>query len=310
MDQETLNRLNALAGKTAEGVRLKFNPDTFSHGEGSVVGRLVKGTFKLGDDGILRADAAIQKSYHGYEYLFDLAETQPETIALSVEFDGDPEDVGGVMYARPTEFMAAAIVDMGAATSGLFSVVEQTTTRTKPATEPNPNPNPNPTNMAAFTPEQMEALKGLFKDALAPIIASVSALSATKDEEKEPDTTGMSDEEKLAERLAAGVKDTDEAKAAYVKINRYRAQANAPLTRKDLTGFFAKAGGVPVSGGAQDMRRSSGETCEFTAKVDAMVATGVKREAAVKACISSFPKLHAAYIRRQQTTAGQHKSAA
>lgn len=309
VDQETLNRLNALAGQTAEGVRLKFNPDTFNHGEGAVVGRLVKGTFAIGDDGILRADAAIAKSYSGFDYLFELAETQPDTIALSVEFDGEPEDIGGVKYARPTAFFAAAIVDMGAATSGLFSVVPESAAKPKTKTEPAANPPATDPNMAAFTNEQMEALKALLKDALAPVSAKLTALESAKDDEKEPDTTGMSDEEKLAERLAAGVTDKDDEKAAYRKINAYRKAADAPVKLRDLTQFFAKAGGTPVSGGAQDMRNNKGDKCEFSVKLQAMIATGVKPDAAMKACIASFPALHRAYIARQMNTAGAVKAA-
>lgn len=313
VDQETLNRLNALAGKQASGIRLKFNPSTFSHGEASVIGLLEKTSFAMGSDGVLRADAKIAKSAPGFAFLFDLADMQPENIALSVEFDGEPEDIGGVLYARPTEFMAAAIVDMGAATSGLFSVADPDAApakakekKTEPATETATN---DPTNMAAFTPEQMEALKGLFKDALAPIITQVSALSAAKDEEKKPDTTGMSAEEIAAENLAAGVKEGDDEKTAYRKVNKYRAAADKPVTMRDLTGMFSKVGGVPAAGGAQDMKRKEqGGACEFSTKVQALMdAGGITRQSAMAAVQKSHPALHRAYIAKQMSEAGQVK---
>lgn len=299
IDRVTVESLNRLAEKSADGVRLKFNPDTFQHGPATVVGRLVKGSFAIDAAGCLRADAEIMKSYSGFNFLFDLAEKQGSTIALSVEFDGEDEEKDGIKYARPTDFQAAAIVDMGAATSGLFSAIEEEATTTTPKEEK---------PMKGFTDEQKQELQAMLGEAIKPLAQRMTAYEEGAQEEKEPATTGMSAADVAAERLAAGVGEGETGVTAWRKINQHRAAATKPMTRGDFFQLFRQAGGAPVghNAGAPASDANKGKHA-FTIKLEELEATGMGKAAAMRTAVKQFKELHGDYLRAQFAAHGTGK---
>lgn len=287
IDDQTLESLALLGEQAADGIRVKFNSGTFNHGAGSVIGRTIKGTFKK-DGEILRADLQVMKTAPGFDYLFDLAENQPGTIGLSVEFEGEHEDISGVKYARPSTFDAAAVVDMPAANpTGLFSVLSEDTTQ--------------PTNEDK-TAMDAKALKAALTEALAPINDRLSKLetAGTPDpDEAAPDVTGMSSDAVTAELSAAGVVDTDEPKARNRKVNAYRKQLNAPATMGAVLQLFRNGGGSPVphNGGSAtkpgDLKGGDPKSA-FEAKITEIAATSTNgdRVAAMRLATKNFPELH------------------
>lgn len=123
VDQKTLETVRECASKYSNGLRVKFNPNTFTHGAGSLAGRIppdsirIEGNKTIGDLYLYNALPEATR-----DYLFEIAEETPENIGLSIEFSGDDEKIGENNFARCSEIYAATIVDLPAANpTGLFA---------------------------------------------------------------------------------------------------------------------------------------------------------------------------------------------
>ena len=123
VDKQTLHSVINCAKGYGEGLRVRFNPNTFTHGAGSLAGFIpsdslrVKGDKAVGDLHLYKAFPAEAK-----EYLYEIMERTPGNIGLSIEFTGDDEEIKGQKFARCEEIFAATIVDLPAANpTGLFS---------------------------------------------------------------------------------------------------------------------------------------------------------------------------------------------
>ncbi len=84
-DQTTLEQVRDCAKKYKGGLRVKFNPSTFNHGDGSLAGRIPGDTIKVVDDQCV-GDIHVYKTFAGKEYLFEIAETAPDNCGLSIHF--------------------------------------------------------------------------------------------------------------------------------------------------------------------------------------------------------------------------------
>lgn len=129
VDQKTLESVRDCARQYADGLRVKFNPNTFNHGDGTLAGYIPASTIQVTGNktvGDLHLYNSLNRDMR--EYLFELAETTPANIGLSIEFSGDDEDIGGQRFARCSEIFAATIVDLPAANpTGLFATKETPT---------------------------------------------------------------------------------------------------------------------------------------------------------------------------------------
>jgi hypothetical protein len=117
VDGETLKQVKACADTHSDGVQVKVD-----HGTGftSIVGALRN--FRIEGNKLL-ADLHLLKSHEMREQLFEIAETMPGSIGLSISFSGKNEEIGGKEYARCVELYSVDFVDRPAANpSGLFHV--------------------------------------------------------------------------------------------------------------------------------------------------------------------------------------------
>lgn len=119
IDSETLNQVKACAETYSDGVHVKVD-----HGTGftSIVGALRN--FRIKGNKLL-ADIHLLKSHEMRDQLFEIAETMPASIGLSISFSGKNEEIGGKEYARCVELYSVDFVDRPAANpSGLFNRVD------------------------------------------------------------------------------------------------------------------------------------------------------------------------------------------
>lgn len=122
-DRKTLETVRDCAKEYGDGLKVKFNPETFTHGPAGMVGRIPIDTIRVKGDKTI-GDLHLYKSYNekAKEYLYEMAEETPGNIGLSIEFTGDDEEIKGEKFARCSEIYAATIVDLPAANpTGLFS---------------------------------------------------------------------------------------------------------------------------------------------------------------------------------------------
>ncbi len=122
-DNTTLEQLRDCAKEYKSGLRVRFNPNTFSHSEGTMPGFIPADTIKIKGDQLL-GDLHTYKNAprDAVEFLYELAERSPDLFGLSVEFSGVPEEKGEERFARCDEILAAQVVDLPAANpTGLFS---------------------------------------------------------------------------------------------------------------------------------------------------------------------------------------------
>ena len=108
------------------GLRVRFNPSTFNHGDAGLAGRILPDSIRINDEqDAVVGDMQVYKSYPHADYLFEIAETAPDNFGLSIEFNGLTEEIDGKRYARCEEIFAATIVDLPAANpTGLFADAE------------------------------------------------------------------------------------------------------------------------------------------------------------------------------------------
>lgn len=115
IDNETLKQIKL------EADRLKKVPVKTDHGTGvlAVCGHLTN--FRIKDNKLL-ADWNLLKKHPGYEQIMETAEAQPETVGLSVSFQGpdSPTVINGRAKARCVKLLSVDYVIHPAANDGLF----------------------------------------------------------------------------------------------------------------------------------------------------------------------------------------------
>ncbi|XHR27542.1 MAG: hypothetical protein ACFUZC_16550 [Chthoniobacteraceae bacterium] len=150
-------------------------------------------------DGVqLRGDLNLFRTYSNFAHLCELVSTIPDTFGLSIDFNGEPEVVGGKGLARCEEIYSCDLVTEPAANPrGLFSSnlpphiraaldavfdIPQKPDTSKPNPKPMPDPatpppapaTPPPAAPAALTADDV---KKLLDDALTPITTSLTNLT-------------------------------------------------------------------------------------------------------------------------------------
>lgn len=236
VDQKTLETVRDCATHYGEGLRVKFNPNTFTHGAGSLAGFIPPSTLRI-KDGKLVGDLHVYDSFpsDAKEYLHEIAERTPGNIGLSIEFTGEDEEVKGEKFARCEEIFAATIVDLPAANpTGLFSAED----------------NANSEKDTSMTEEQVTKLTTQLTDTLKAGFKEIRQMfqeaPPKKDEEKEKE-----------EMAAAGVSDSDDEETKKTKLAAYRASLSTPVAQmsaeqlgtliaKANMQFFRQTGGTPA----------------------------------------------------------------
>lgn len=295
-DATTLKQMRDCANTYGSGLRVMFNPSTFDHGEASIAGLVPKDSFRI-EKGKFVGDLHITKSYSHKDYILDLAETQPDTFGLSVEFSGTSEEIEKVKYARCDEIYAVTIVDQPAANvSGLFSAKDD---------ETNPQ---NQNTKTVMEQKDLDAISGIFKEAVKPIEDKFekrfAALETKLAESK--DDTEPTDEE----MTAAGCADGDSKEGKLAKVKAYRASLSQPLTKKDLLTFFRDAGGLPVrSNGGEGIQHDDGKITGFSARVKKYEDAGMDKNKAVLRAKNDDPKGYNKWMRDRATNVGKEGSA-
>lgn len=270
VDQKTLESVRDCAKQYTGGLRVKFNPETFSHGVGSLAGRIPVDTIRVAD-GKTIGDLHLYKHMPvaAKEYLLEICEETPGNIGLSIEFTGDDEEIDGNKFARCDEIFSAVVVDIPAANpTGMFSVGEfQNLTTSKDKRNPN-----NETDV--MKPEDLKQLveSNEFKSALKTTLLEVLPKPAEKTQEEK-------DREDAA---AAGVTDKDDDKTKQQKLSAFR---NGNKKVSDMTAaefanvvgqsnmqFFRSTGGKPAKPSEGDGTDGGTVVTKFEARVEEYTA--------------------------------------
>jgi hypothetical protein len=281
VDEQTLSTTLAACNVYESGLKVKFNPNTFDHGAAAIAGVIPKGTIRIDSAaGVLRGDMQVDPAFAARDYLFNLAETQPDTFGLSIDFDCAPEEKGGVLYARCTEIFAVTVVDQPAANpSGLWAVNPE---QTKPTSKP-----------MALSSEDKAEMQSIITEAIRPLATEVASMKTKLSESPTLDLATVSAEEKKAAKVADG----DDEETMRAKVTKYRANLNAPMTRKDFfamsreIGAQGAAGNSPTTGKGEDGTNGNGMS-KFSLKVEELISQGADRGAAVQAVQKAFPALY------------------
>lgn len=115
IDSTTLLQALSLCSEFEGGVKCKVN-----HGGKftDIVGKFTN--FRI-EDRKLRADLSLYETSQHFAFVSDVLSTMSESIGVSIQFSGDAEDVGGVLFARIKEIFSVDIVDEPAANpDGLY----------------------------------------------------------------------------------------------------------------------------------------------------------------------------------------------
>jgi hypothetical protein len=261
VDQKTLETVRDCAQKYGDGLRVKFNPSTFTHGAGTLAGRIPPNTIRIEDNktvGDLHLYQHLPQDYKNY--LFEIAEETPANIGLSIEFSGDDEVIEENKFARCEEIFAATIVDLPAANpTGLFS--EDSLTKLKDehksaTSEDTDMTDEDITKLATATAKATV-------EALTPVIQKFAEGNGNGNgKAKEHGEDGKDDD--AEEMAAAGVTDGDDAKTKAEKLAAYRnamkpvsAMSAAELIKVVKQGdmqFFRETGNRPVKTNAEPTR--------------------------------------------------------
>lgn len=273
-DEATLASVVACIKTYKSGLKVKFNARTFNHGEGAILGVVPVSSVRVSEGQVL-GTLEISKGYpfkEEVEYLYSLAEEQPDTFGLSIDFSSQEEEINGKQYMRCLEIYAVTVVDQPAANEGgMFKALEEKTETKLPK-------QPTKTTTMALEQSDMDAIKKMIAEAIAPLVA------ANEDEdEEEEEVEGMSDEEAKDEEMAAGITDKDSALSAARKLKAYRKKSSKlspariiALATRSATAAFAKAGGKPIQGGgagADDNTAKDGKTA-FEKRVAGLTESG------------------------------------
>ena len=231
-DRKTLDQVMQCAKQYTGGLRVKFNPNTFNHGDGSLAGRIPGESLRVignaGEEQLI-GDLKVYEHLASKEYLFEIAESAPDNCGLSIHFGGVPEEVDGKTYARCEEIFDATVVDLPAANRrGLFKAGDQ------------------PNESMTMTDDDVKKLGTAFATAVQPIIEKENAkvIAAFRSSQGQTDDGSPPSAE---EASAAGCTDemSPEEKAAKVSAWR-KSTGDQPVTMKGLMAFFRMTGGKPA----------------------------------------------------------------
>jgi hypothetical protein len=298
VDQKTLETVLACAKEYADGLRVRFNPETFQHGPAALTGRIPVSSMRI-ENGKAVGDLHLFKTLpeNIREYLYEIAEETPGNIGLSIEFTGDDETIDGQKFARCDEIFAATIVDMPAANKGLFSVgAFENLTKDTDTVKPH-------NGDSLMTDEEIKKLSTGIATSLGPVIKQAF-------QEAMPAPAKSDDDKKKEEMAAAGVTDGDDDATKKDKVEKYRAgQALArpvsTMSAKDIVNlvgqanmqFFRGTGGKPAKVSA-DVEDRSGED-EFEKLVSKHMETTNNRGLAVNRARQDNPTAYNAFMDRQ-----------
>lgn len=293
VDQKTLESVRDCARQYKDGLRVKFNPNTFTHGVGTLAGYIPANTIQVKDDKTV-GDLHLYRNCppETRDFIYELAETTPGNIGLSIEFSGDDETIEGNKFARCSEIFAATIVDLPAANpTGLFS---------------EDNRNANSEKDTSMTDEQVTKL-------VTSLTASVTTgLKAGFNEIKQmfADQPPPKDENKEKEEMAAaGVADTDDEETKKNKLAAYRASQSAPVAqmsaaqlgavvKKQMMSFFTETGGKPARPTVEDDKDKT--TDPFEKRVTQHLSAGARsRGVAIMRARRDAPKEYNAWRAKQ-----------
>ena len=311
-DRKTLESVRDCAQTYGDGLRVRFNPNTFAHGPAMLAGRIPADSIHIKGDKTL-GDLHLYKSIpeQTREYLYEIAEETPGNIGLSIEFTGGDEEIKGEKFARCSEIYAATIVDLPAANpTGLFAIgegkEELTTNKGGSNNDETEFDNMNDETIQKLSAGIATAMKPVFKQCLE------EAMPATPTKSKE-------DQEK-EEMAAAGVIAEDDDATKKQKLESYRTSMAAfgnkkvsELSAKEfstLVGqanmqFFRSVGGKPAKTSA-DVEHGKGEDDEFEKLVDAQMASGAKdRGTAINRVRQDNPAAYNAFHAKRHPNAQQ-----
>jgi hypothetical protein len=295
-DQKTLETVRDCAKTYSDGLRIRWNPSTFQHGAGMLLGWIPPNTIKVKGDKTV-GDLHVYKAFPSEpkEYLYEIAETTPGNIGLSVEFTGDDEEIDGNKFARCTEIYAAMLVDLPAANpTGLFA--ENLTTHQEslnPATENKP-----------MKPEDIKTLveSNEFKTAFKTLLTECMPKPPEKTQEQK-------DREEMA---AAGVTDKDDDKAKQEKLSAFRTGAKkvSDMTANEFSGviaranmqFFRSTGGKPTKASEGD-GGGNGSVNKFETRVQTIMDNGCERRSeAIQRARQDAPADYNEWMAKQHPT--------
>lgn len=281
IDGKSLSTVKECAETYRSGLKVKLNPETFDHGDCGIAGLIPKSTYRI-VDGALVGDLHLLATYAHRDYVLDLAETQPDTFGLSIDFSGEPEEINGVKFARCVEIYAVTIVDQPAANNtGLFSAIEE---------------KPKPKSYI-MNDEDKKEFTSMLAEAMRPTNERLSKMEqelakgpaiTLAEEDKEPATSGMSAIQIADERKAAGVADTETGVVVNRKIHAYRAAQGKTVTVSDmrsllkaeLAGLLSTDANSGVSHNLANKITGNPNAHAFCKRIAAAKAAGCKSEAA------------------------------
>lgn len=260
-DTRTLEQVCECARQYKSGLRVRFNVNTFNHGDAALAGYIARDSIKVNDakDKVV-GDLHVYASYPHKDYLYEIAERAPDNFGLSIEFSGLPESIGGIDFARCDEIFAATIVDLPAANpTGLFAA---DLTNDNKDSKSSVTKHKTKGDDMSMTDEQVTKLGEQVTAGLTKGLAPVFEKFRMK---QETPATGDPTAEELE---AAGCTDEDTPEQKTEKINAYRANLNKPITqaslRKELMEVFRFTGGKAAkSSGAvtdEEKKKAAGDS--------------------------------------------------
>lgn len=283
VDDKSLSTVKSCAEEYGTGLKVKFNPDTFNHGDGSIAGLVPKATLRI-ENGALLGDLQLRENYAQRAYILELAETQADTFGLSIDFSGDPETINGIQFARCNEIYAVTIVDEPAANdAGLFSAKDDPITQT-------------PNTHLLMSPEDKKEFASLFTEGMKPFatrldsmedgLKKLAAKPATNPDDEDADCTGMSAADVATERLAAGVGENEAGLTANRKVHAFRKTQAKPATVKDIVSVVrAEMAGFAATTGNRGVTHNLGgrggneKQHAFATRIAAFQSAGTKNRA-------------------------------
>ncbi len=292
VDQQTLKSVIECAKQYGDGLRVKFNPKTFAHGDAGLGGFIPPSSLRI-EGGKAVGDVHLYKHFPSddKEYLYEIVERTPGNIGLSIEFTGDDETIDGQKFARCDEIYAATIVDMPAANpTGFFSVREFQNLTTH---QQKLNPNAESTLMK---PEELKQLveSNEFKSAIKTIFAECMPEKPQADKDKE-------------EMAAAGVTDKDDDKTKQEKLSTFRAgnKKISDMTAGEFAGvigqanmqFFRQTGGKPVKIAPADGDETGGDP--FESRMQKFMEAGAGKAKAINLARQAAPKEYNAWMSKK-----------
>jgi hypothetical protein len=224
------------------------------------------------------------KSFPYSEYLYEIAETAPDQIGCSIEFNGVPETIGDHKFARCDEIFAATIVDLPAANpTGLFAA--------KGEEENNED--------TTMTPEQVKELGKTIVEGLTPVFQHAFKAKADESIEATPE-----------EKKVAGVLDTDSKEEATRKVTEFRARLDKPFTMKDAMTLFRFTGNPPATAnleGGKNGNDKGSKHDQFEQLIDTVIEDGKakSRGRAILLARKRDGKLYNAWMAKRQKDAAK-----